>query len=117
MEMERETVFSRRLKRHYDELKWLYCELYEGGIGMFEELVAAMEKRSRERDQKFKRLDKRREDDPDWYKRNDMVGMMMYTDAFAGTLRGVKEKLDYVEVPAFRQLFGKFIHIGKSCRF
>ena len=97
MEMERETVFSRRLKRHYDELKWLYCELYEGGIGMFEELVAAMEKRSRERDQKFKRLDKRREDDPDWYKRNDMVGMMMYTDAFAGTLRGVKEKLDYVE--------------------
>ncbi|HJC46770.1 MAG TPA: Beta-galactosidase C-terminal domain [Candidatus Lachnoclostridium pullistercoris] len=95
--MERETVFKRRLSRHYDELKWLYCELYEGGIGMFEELVKTMEKRSRERDRKLKRLDKKREEDPDWYKRNDMVGMMMYTDAFAGTLKGVKEKLDYIE--------------------
>ena len=95
--MERETVFKRRLARHYDELKWLYCELYEGGIGMFEELVKAMEQRSRERDRKLKRLDKKREEDPDWYKRNDMVGMMVYTDAFAGTLKGVKEKLDYIE--------------------
>ena len=95
--MERETVFKRRLARHYDELKWLYCELYEGGIGMFEELVKAMEQRSRERDRKLKRLDKKREEDPDWYKRNDMVGMMMYTDAFAGTLQGVKEKLAYSE--------------------
>ena len=48
-------------------------------------------------DRKLKRLDKKREEDPDWYKRNDMVGMMMYTDAFAGTLKGVKEKLDYIE--------------------
>ena len=45
---------------------------------------------------KRQRLDRRREEDPDWYKRNDMVGMMMYTDAFAGTLKGVREKLDYV---------------------
>ena len=95
--MERETVFKRRLGRHYDELKWLYCELYEGGIGKFEELCTRMEKRSRERSAGLKRLDKRREERPDWYKGNDMVGMMMYTDAFAGTLKGVKERLDYVE--------------------
>ena len=48
--------YQRRLEKHYDELKWLYCELYEGGIGMFEELVKAMEQRSRERDRKLKRL-------------------------------------------------------------
>ena len=95
--MARETVFKRRFAGHCDELKWLYCELYEGGVGMFEELVKIMEKRSRERDRKLKRLDEKREKDPDWYKRNDMVGMMMYTDAFAGTLKGVKEKLDYIE--------------------
>ncbi len=95
--MERETVFKRRLGRHYDELKWLYCELYEGGISKFEELCTRMEKRSRERSAGLKRLDKRREERPDWYKGNDMVGMMMYTDAFAGTLKGVKERLDYVE--------------------
>ena len=33
--MGRETLLGRRLGRHYDELKWLYCELYEGGIGKF----------------------------------------------------------------------------------
>ena len=89
--MGRETLFSRRMRRHYDELKWLYCELYEGGIGKFQELCGLMEQRSRERDEKFRRLDRKREENPDWYKRSDMVGMMMYTDAFAGTLKGVKE--------------------------
>ena len=59
--MERETVFSRRLNRHWDELKWLYCELYEGGIGSFEELCRIMETRSKERDPKLKRRDKKRE--------------------------------------------------------
>ena len=58
--MERETLFKRRLSRHYDELKWLYCELYEGGAGYFEELCRMMEKRSRERDAKLKRLDKKK---------------------------------------------------------
>ena len=94
--MGRETLFSRRMRRHYDELKWLYCELYEGGIEKFQELCGLMEQRSRERDEKFRRLDRKREENPDWYKRSDMVGMMMYTDAFAGTLKGVKEKLGYI---------------------
>ena len=57
--MGRETLFSRRMGRHYDELKWLYCELYEGGIGKFQELCERMEQRSRERDPKFKRLDRK----------------------------------------------------------
>src|SRR5699024_11374564 len=26
-------VFERRLARHYDELKWLYCELYHNDMG------------------------------------------------------------------------------------
>ena len=35
--------YQRRLEKHYDELKWLYCELYPNGQGRFEELCAAME--------------------------------------------------------------------------
>lgn len=30
--MKQETEYERRLNRHYDELKWLYCELYENGM-------------------------------------------------------------------------------------
>ena len=102
--MERETVFSRRLNRHWDELKWLYCELYEGGIGSFEELRRIMETRSKERDPKLKRMDKKREEDPEWYRKNDMMGMMMYTDAFAGTLNGVRDKLGYIRECGVRLL-------------
>ena len=102
--MERETVFSRRLNRHWDELKWLYCELYEGGIGSFEELCRIMETRSKERDPKLKRMDKKREEDPEWYRKNDMMGMMMYTDAFAGTLNGVRDKLGYIRECGVRLL-------------
>ena len=102
--MERETVFSRRLNRHWDELKWLYCELYEGGIGSFEELCRIMEARSKERDPKLKRMDKKREENPEWYRKNDMMGMMMYTDAFAGTLNGVRDKLGYIRECGVRLL-------------
>ena len=34
--------------------------------------------------------------DPDWYRSNELLGMMMYVDCFAGTLKGVQEKLPYL---------------------
>ena len=34
--------------------------------------------------QELKRLDAEREANPDWYKQNDMLGMMLYIDNFAG---------------------------------
>ena len=32
------------MARHYDELKWLYCELYENRMDMFEDLMQKSEK-------------------------------------------------------------------------
>lgn len=69
--------YQKRLQRHLDELKWLYCELYPG--------------------------------------REDMFGMMLYIDAFAGNLKGVKKKLPYLEacnvnylhLMPFQDLLGK----------
>ena len=40
---------------------------------------------------------KKREADPNWYKKNDMLGMMFYIDNFAGNMKGVQGKLDYLE--------------------
>ena len=86
--------FETRMARHLDELKWLYCELYpEDG---FSYLCGRLKARYEERKASLKKLDRSREADPDWYRRNDMLGMMMYTEAFAGNLKGVKEKLPYV---------------------
>ena len=41
-------------------------------------------------------LDRRREVDPGWFQRSRMVGYACYADRFAGTLAGVRERLDYL---------------------
>ena len=89
--------WEKRLEGFWDELKWLYFELYPGREDQFEALCGIIRQRSEERSADLKALDAKRLADPDWYKRNDKVGMMMYTDAFAGTLKGVKKKLGYIE--------------------
>ena len=50
-----------------------------------------------ERKTALKTMDRERAKDPQWYKGNRMVGMMMYVDAFAGDLNGVLKHLDYIE--------------------
>lgn len=94
--MKQEELFEQRLKEHYDELKWLYCELY-GSMDMFYRLCRTMKDFFVRRKDSLKQLDEERLENPGWYKGNSLLGMMMYTDAFAGTLKGVKEKLDYIE--------------------
>ena len=90
-----EERYSRRLGRHLDELKWLYMELYDSQE-YWEELLAAMKQFAMQRKSSLKKLDETREQDPGWYRSSGMLGMMLYVDQFAGTLKGVQEKLDYI---------------------
>ncbi len=92
----REISFVKRFERHFDELKWLYIELYEND-SMFAELCDNLYRFYKERNKELKKLDKEREEDPNWYKSNDLLGMMLYIDNFAGNMKGVQEKLDYLE--------------------
>ena len=85
-------VFAERLGRHHDELRWLYMELYDND-DMFAELCDQMKRYYDERNEKLKTLDAEREAAGEWYRRRDMLGMMMYIDNFAGNIRGVQEKL------------------------
>ena len=88
--------FNMRLARHHDELRWLYMELYDNG-SMFYELLERMRAFDQERDAALKSLDQRRLADPDWYRAGDLTGMMLYIDNFGGNMRGVQERLDYLE--------------------
>ncbi len=91
-----EEIYEGRLKKHIDELKWLYMELYDAP-DMFEELCGNMSRVYKERKKSLKDLDRKRECDPEWFKGNDMLGMMMYTGLFGGTLKGVEKHLDYLQ--------------------
>lgn len=91
-----EELYTKRFEKHFDELRWLYMELYDNG-SMFAELCEQMKAFYEERMEALKKLDREREKQPDWYKKNDMLGMMFYIDNFAGNMKGVESKLDYLE--------------------
>lgn len=90
------TDFERRLARHIDELRWLYMELYQNDA-MFAELCGELHRFAEERSAALKKRDLEREADLEWYKSNDLTGMMLYIDNFAGDLNGVRKKLPYIE--------------------
>lgn len=94
--MSRKGIYEKRLERHHDELRWLYMELY-GNSSMFAELCDNMEQFYLERSRTLRTTDERREKRPDWYKQNDMLGMMFYIDNFAGNMKGVEARLEYIE--------------------
>ena len=89
--------FVSRLNAHYDELKWLYCELYNNDMMAFHYFVDMLRRCFEGRKQALRQQDQRRLENPDWYRSNRMLGMMLYVDNFAGNLRGVREKLPYLK--------------------
>ena len=95
-EKKTEAVFQKRLDRHHDELRWLYMELY-GNDSMFAELCENINRFYLERAKSLKEMDLERETRPDWYKQNDLLGMMFYIDNFAGNMKGVEQKLSYLQ--------------------
>lgn len=88
-------IFQKRLTKHHDELKWLYMELYHND-SMFAELCDNLYRYTRERREQLKRRDAQREKNPGWFQKNDMLGMMLYVDNFAGNLKEMGKKLSYL---------------------
>ena len=88
--------FERRLAARQDELDWLYMELY-GRRDRLNELKERMAGFHRARSQALRRLDEQREAAPDWFRAGRMVGMTMYPGLFAGNLKGVEERLGYLQ--------------------
>ena len=89
-------IYNERLGRHLDELKWLYMELYDSQEH-FDELLTGLRRFYDERKTALRTLDEAREQDKNWFRRNGMLVMMLYGDQFAGNLKVVKKKLDYIK--------------------
>ncbi|MCI8476942.1 MAG: amylosucrase [Oscillospiraceae bacterium] len=89
------TAFDRRLAARRDELEWLYMELYDDRARL-NELEDMMQGAYDTRSMSLKRMDGRREKNPDWFRAGNMLGVTMYTDLFAGDLKGLEGRLDYL---------------------
>ena len=90
------SVFATRLNPCYEELKWLYCELYHNDRGAFDYFVQMLKAQWNARKDALRAIDEKRLAEPDWYRSNKLLGMMMYPANFGGTLKGVREKLPYL---------------------
>ena len=88
--------FQERFDRHAEELRGLYLELYHGDGQAWEYFCDMLFRCFLERPEAMKKIDRARESDAEWYRGHHLLGTLMYADAFAGTLQGVREKLDYL---------------------
>ena len=93
----KDSIFEERLSQYYDELKWLYSELYYNDMHAFEYFVSMLREFYDSRSDELREWDEKKINNPTWYTGCDMLGMLMYTGCFGGTLNGVKSHLDYVQ--------------------
>ncbi|MEM8822465.1 MAG: amylosucrase [Pseudomonadota bacterium] len=93
-------IFDLRLERSASDL-WPMLERLYGDHPEFDrfknDLLEEIRQAWRGRPVELKQLDLRRDLEPDWFQRSDMVGYVFYIDLFAGDLNGVHERLDYLE--------------------
>ncbi len=86
-----------RFEACFDELKWLYLELYHGDETAFGYFCDMLRRCYEQRKPSLRALDEHRLAHPGWYRSGKQLGMMLYVDNFADDLNGVREKLGYLE--------------------
>lgn len=102
-------VFVLRLERYwqdlYDGLLPPYGAREDFGASL-ERLVRLLARNYAARPEPLKLLDLERNLGPGWFQNEHRVGYVFYTDRFAGTLRGVHDRLDYL-----RELGANYLHL------
>ena len=99
------STFDLRLETRKEELKTLFTSLY-GSDEKLGSLILSMREYYDRRSDELKSLDKEREDNPLWYRQGDMLGLTMYSDLFASSLKGLKGKVGYL-----KKLSLKYLHL------
>jgi amylosucrase len=93
-------LFDLRYARSRDDL-WSMLDRVYGAHPDYDRFRKALDRSLRkawaERPADLKRLDLRRDLEPDWFQRPDMTGYVFYIDRFAQDLKGVAERLDYLK--------------------
>ncbi len=95
-----DAIFDLRLARSAPDL-WPMLDALYGHRPEYADFQAALLKALRQgwtdRPADLKHLDLKRDLEPDWFQRPDMASYVFYIDRFNGTLRGILDKLDYLE--------------------
>ena len=102
-------AFTQRLNAHFTRLFKLLYRVYGQQYDFFyylEELLNIAARMWLARSDQLKTLDVTREQDPQWYQSNQMLGGVCYVDLFAGALNGIRSKIPY-----FKELGLTYLHL------
>ncbi len=92
-------LFQIRLERYFADFYLPLMQIYGEHpefAHQFALLANQMVEAYAARPESLRLLDIERELTPDWFQRETMTGYICYTDLFAGTLAGVRERIDYL---------------------
>lgn len=92
----KDEIFQKRLSEKYNELYELYNEIYHDDE-MFNSFIGIIFDFYQKRSDSFKKLDLKRLEDPKWFCKNYSIGVQIITEKFAGNLKGIETKLDYLQ--------------------
>ncbi len=104
-----EQTIESRLLEHWPRLFELLYQLYGTNYDFFyylENILLAAVDSWLERPEALKQLDRRRENDPEWYLSERMVGGSCYVDLFGDNLNDIREKIPY-----FKDLGLTYLHL------
>ena len=97
---DKDNSFYARLIANSTNIQLLYHELYAEhpkGKKCFDKLITTICAAYTERSAALRKRDRTKLKDEAWFTSNQLVGMSLYVDRFAGTLDTLKEKLPYFE--------------------
>ncbi len=100
------SLFMARLERYLPDLIEGLTSVYLNLEPMLEKLLQIMIAAHLERSIELKTLDLKRNLSPDWFEQPDMIAYVAYTERFAGNLKGVLSKVDYL-----KNLGVKYLHL------
>ncbi len=97
--MKLDTNFSLRLGSNFPIIYDLFYQIYAKNEFEFhlEELCKILFQKYAERSAELKKIDTKRELEPDWLLSNDWVGMMMYVNHFSENLSHFETKIPYLK--------------------
>ncbi|MGO4238313.1 alpha-amylase family glycosyl hydrolase [Pseudarthrobacter sp. YAF2] len=107
--LRRDADFDRRLDEHFPTLRSLFHSLYgarQDWLNQLTNLVLQCARSWQERSPELKALDAEREQTPDWFQSNRMLGGVCYVDRYADSLEGVRGRIPY-----FKELGLTYLHL------
>jgi len=105
----KDKAFAQRFFSHLDKIESLFNEIYVGTTkrnAAFNDLLNSLILHYQQRPLAFKNKDEQKAKQAHWFLSNQITGMSLYVDRFAGNLKGLNQKLSY-----FKELGVNFLHL------